>query len=366
MSQVSKPRVMARVVKAWWRRFQKRMNNTAENLPGLENVDRVHWVQADDGACLRVYEVAPEYCEEVVEDVEAPGHSDAPVRLRNRGAETTTEPVTIVYAHGFTLSAQSWCFQAEAMRREARVARQLIPDLRGHGGSAGGNESHQHEVDLNVDRTAEDFVQIIRELAPQGPLLLVGHSLGVMTVLGALRRLTAAERARVQGIVLVNGAVDAFAARGVPRVLNALPIGAIRKAGKRTPAFAEGVKRRVEWLIKPVIAATVYFGSLEQGETARYDIVDFHAKEIESVPMRTITGYLQDLTTHDERGSLLYVRDIPGIILAGCEDAVSTPEQSEVLVQQWPNAELRELDEAGHMLPVERPVDVNRALQQLL
>ena len=366
MSQVSKPRMMARVVKAWWHRFQNRMNNTAEDLPGLENIDRVHWVQADDGANLRVYEVGPEGRGELEGQEETCEEGETCSRQRNSGDADSAERVTIVYAHGFTLSAQSWCFQAEAMRREARVARQLIPDLRGHGGSSGGNKSDRREVDLSVDLTAQDFVEIIRELAPHGPLLLVGHSLGVMTVLGALRCMTAAERTRVQGIALVNGAVDAFAARGFPRILRALPIGAIRAAGRHTPAFAEGLKERVEWMIKPVIAATVYFGSLEQGETARYDIVDFHAKEIESVPMRTITGYLQDLTTHDEKGSLPYVRDIPGIILAGREDAVSTPEQSEVLVQQWPKAELRELDEAGHMLPVERPEDVNRALRQLL
>ena len=58
MPQVSRTRLLARVVKAWWRRFNKRMNSTATDVPGLENVDRVHWLKAEDGARLRVFEVA--------------------------------------------------------------------------------------------------------------------------------------------------------------------------------------------------------------------------------------------------------------------------------------------------------------------
>ncbi|MGV0409603.1 alpha/beta fold hydrolase [Corynebacterium resistens] len=350
MPQVSRTRLLARVVKAWWRRFNKRMNSTATDVPGLENVDRVHWLKAEDGARLRVFEVA------------GAGTKTG----RGEASPTSSAAVTIVYAHGFTLSAQSWCFQVDALRGESRVARQLIPDLRGHAGSAGGDEAAQTEVELGVDLTARDFVQMIRELAPGEKVVLVGHSLGVMTVLGALRHMTDAERQLVQGIVLANGAVDPFAARGVPRLLHLLPIRTMRAVGRNTPRFAEGFKGKVEWLIKPVIAAAVYYSSLEHGKSARYDVVDFHAQEIEDVPMHTILGYLEDLTNHDERDCVPFLKHIPGVILAGNNDAVATVEQSRVLVQQWPSAELREYDEAGHMLPVERPEDVNRAIRQLL
>lgn len=341
MPQVSKTRGVMRVVRAWWRRFKKRMRSAADEVPGLTNVDHVRWLRADDGARLRVFEVEGQAA----------------------GAEGG---VNVIYAHGFTLSAQSWCFQVQALRGEHTIATQLIPDLRGHAGSAGGHEAHQEQVVLGTDLTARDLVLMIRQLAPRGPLVLVGHSLGVMTVLGALRHMTPVERDRVRGIVVANGAIDPFAARGVTRVLRALPVRAMRAVGRHTPAFAEGVKERVEWLIKPVIAAAVYYGSLEQGKSARYDVVDFHAREIESVPMRTILGYLDDLTSHDERDSVPYLGTIPGVILAGCNDTVATPEQSRIMAELWPAAELREFDEAGHMLPVERPEDVNRAIRACL
>lgn len=349
MPQVSRTRLMARVGTAWWRRFEKRMHNTATDVPGLENVDRVHWLRARDGARLRVFEV------------DGAGATTDPGEVTN----TESAAVTMVYAHGFTLSAQSWCFQVEALRGEAQVARQLVPDLRGHAGSAGGDEAIQTEVPLGVDLTAQDFVQMIRELAPEGPLVLAGHSLGVMTVLGAMRHMTDEERARVRGIVMANGAVEPFAARGVTRILRFLPIRAMRAVGRNTPKFAEGIKGKVEWLVKPVIAATVYYSSLEHGKSARYDVVDFHAREIENVPMRTILGYLEDLTDHDEVASLPFLREVPGVIMAGHNDTVATPEQSRVLAAHWTTAELREYNEAGHMLPVERPEDVNRALRQL-
>lgn len=316
-------------------------------VPGLPRARWIHRLAMDDGAKVAVHEVRSYSF----------SYEDAP----------SSAPTTLILVHGFNLTAASCFFQLAAVR-EIPNLRILLPDLRGHGASetTPGPNGPQPMPGLDIERTAIDLAETIRTLAPTGRLILAGHSMGAMTVLGVLRHLSREDRQRIGGITLVNGAIDTFASKGVSRILHSPLVRAVRWLGAQSPSQLEWAKSLVEWAIKPVIAAFIYHGSLDDGASDDFDVLSFHANEIANTPMPTLLGYLDDLTEHDELATAELLADIPGEILVGAMDDVTPPSQSRRIHELWPRADLHEYPESGHMLPVERPEDVNRALLNLL
>ena len=78
---------------------------------------------------------------------------------------------TVVLCHGYTLSLRSWVFQRRALK--AAGYRVLLWDQRGHGQSrAGTKESY------DIDQLGHDLGDVISQVAPEGPLILVGRRAG--------------------------------------------------------------------------------------------------------------------------------------------------------------------------------------------
>ena len=84
-------------------------------------------------------------------------------------------PLTIVFVHGFTLSMDCWHFQ----RRDLDdVGRLVFYDQRSHGAS--GRSARKHAT---IDQLGRDLGTVLAAVAPRGPVVLVGHSMGGMTLL---------------------------------------------------------------------------------------------------------------------------------------------------------------------------------------
>lgn len=322
-----------------------RLTNPHPDLLGLPEPDEVNTVTAGDGEelCVRTF------------------YSDA---TTDPSAQSSQVRATVVFAHGFNLSGESWFFQVDRLKKEPGL-RLIVPDLRGHGRSVGSLEDRELQ-DLSIEATSRDIVSIIEELAPEGPLVLVGHSMGVMTMLGSVRMMPEAMRERVKGMMLLNGAIATFASAGLTTMLNSMPVRSLRYAWKAMPKGMERMKDAFEWLLKPVLASGVYHGQLEEGASAKFDVVDFHAAEIGRTPMATILGFAEDLEKHDETDAADYLHDIRGVLMAGEKDDVTPVEQTETIREMWPGSTSETIPEAGHMLPVECPEKVNTQLIRLI
>ena len=317
-----------------FRRAAQRLSRQVPDVPELKDVARTHHFSLPD-ATLTCFEVRSE-----VEDDSLP-------------------ELSVMFAHGYTLSARSWVFQAEALRKVPNL-RMLIPDLRGHGESTADSDA------LTVQKTGTDTLHILRELAPSGPVLLVGHSLGVQTVLSAMEQGDDQFRERVVGVALVNGAITEFASAGVTQVLDSGPVQIMRRIGRRLPRLAEWVKNKVDWILEPFIASFVYHGELEEGISAEYDVVEYHAQDIERCTMTTVLGFLDDLVDNDETDAAPLLAEVPGVVMVGQMDNVTPASQTRAIADMWPKAKLREVPDTGHMLPMEAPEKVNRELIELI
>jgi len=103
---------------------------------------------------------------------------------------------TVVFAHGYTLTSALWHHQIKDLPGSMRL---VLYDARGHGHSA-----LPPSEDWTLDALAHDLEAVIRDAARDEPVVLVGHSMGGMTVLRFCELYPEAIGTRVRGLVLAS------------------------------------------------------------------------------------------------------------------------------------------------------------------
>ena len=95
-----------------------------------------------------------------------------------------TAPLTVVFAHGFCMRMGSFHFQRAALaKRWGEQVRMVFYDQRGHG------QSEEAPIETyTVEQLGRDLETVLQVMVPRGPVVLVGHSMGGMTVLSHARQ----------------------------------------------------------------------------------------------------------------------------------------------------------------------------------
>ncbi|MGW0547103.1 alpha/beta fold hydrolase [Streptomyces altiplanensis] len=296
-----------------------------------------------------------------VDEVEADADAGGPRRRRLFGRRTPA-PVTVVFSHGFCLSQDSWHFQRAALRG---VVRTVHWDQRSHGRSARG-AAQERGVAIDIEQLGRDLKAVIDAAAPKGPLVLVGHSMGGMTMMALADQFPELIRERVVGAVFVGtssgklgevnfglpvAGVNAVR-RVLPRVLRALGSQAeIVERGRRATAdlFAGLVKR-------------YSFGSKDVDPA----VARFAERLIEATPIDVVAAFYPAFTDHDKAEALEIFAEVPVLVLAGDKDLVTPSEHSEGIARLLPDAELVMVPDAGHLVMLEHPEVVTDRLADLL
>ncbi len=103
--------------------------------------------------------------------------------------------VTIIFCHGYALTHDSWHYQREHLRGSARL---VFYDQRSHGRSQKASDASHH-----IDQLGRDLAAVIDASAPSGPIILVGHSMGGMSVMAYADQNPEAFGSRIRGVALV-------------------------------------------------------------------------------------------------------------------------------------------------------------------
>lgn len=300
-----------------------------------------------------------------------PGHSDVP-RLSDISARHNVasgdlnvaayvagpdDPsATVVFIHGFTLAAESYFLQVQHLIAHHPTVRSLLMDLRGHG------ETGEVPPELcTIDATADDVLAVIESLAPEGPLYLVGHSLGGHVVLNAIRRSSPEIYSRIKGVMLIATSIDSLSAQGTPQLLTTQLGDTALEAMQNAPEMVNQFRDEMGKLLAPALAATVF-----KRISTPYNLVKFHAEMIHRTPLATFIGFFDDLEHHSEVAAAERLSSLPGFVLVGNDDHVTPLSQSNRIMELWPSATLRKCDRCGHMMILEAPTMVNEALDDLL
>ena len=140
--------------------------------------------------------------------------------------------LTIIFSHGYCLNLDCWHYQRRDLRSLARLA---FWDQRGHGRSTSGNVRYGADT---IERLGLDLELVLDAVAPEGPVVLVGHSMGGMTVMALAGQRPDLFGTRVRGVALLG-----TSARGLGEVMLGLPAPAARLAHRLAPAAASALAR---------------------------------------------------------------------------------------------------------------------------
>ncbi len=272
-------------------------------------------------------------------------------------SELPDDPLTVVFAHGYALSLDSWHFQRKALRGKARL---VFYDQRSHGRSEHADFDTHH-----VDQLGTDLGELIDAVAPTGPLLIVGHSMGGMTVMALAEQRPELFRDRVYGLALIAttaGSLDQ-GNLGLPALLStafhrlAPPIAAVL-------AQQQALVERSRWNdtdLGLLLTRLYSFGSDVPDQAGR-----FVAGMVSSTPIDVVAEFLPALQEHEKHHVLGVFQHMELLVIAGGADRLTPRPMSDEIVAAVPGAEYAVIEHAGHMVTLEKPDEVNELLLGLL
>ncbi|MFJ3227871.1 alpha/beta fold hydrolase [Streptomyces sp. NPDC086783] len=306
---------------------------------------------ADDGTEL-YYEV-----DEVESDA-----SLSPRRRRLFGRKAPA-PVTVVFSHGYCLNQDSWHFQRAALRG---VVRTVHWDQRSHGRSGRGAAQVRDGQPVTIDQLGHDLKAVIDAAAPEGPIVLVGHSMGGMTVMALADQYPDLIRDRVVAVALVGTSSGRLG-----EVNFGLPVAGVNAVRRVLPGVLKALGQRAELVEKGRRAtADLFAGVIKRYSFASREvdpaIERFAERMIEGTPIDVVAEFYPAFTEHDKTESLVHFAGLPVLVLAGVGDLVTPSEHSEAIADLLPDAELVLVPDAGHLVMLEHPEVVIDRLADLL
>ncbi len=266
-------------------------------------------------------------------------------------------PVTIVFAHGFTLSMDSFHFQRRDL---GDVARLVFYDQRSHGAS--GRSTPEHST---VDQLGKDLYAVLQAVASSGPVILVGHSMGGMTILAL-----ADQHPELFGDRIVGVALLATSTGNLAKSILGLPGWAARLVDPAVPQLAKIVRSRASLLEdnRKLGSDFAFMATrrLSYGTDVPPSLVAFMERMLSATSVEVMSEFFDTFLSHDKLKALDVLGNIPVLISCGDRDLLTPLSHSEVIAAALPDAELQVIAAGGHMSLIDRYPAVNRALRQLV
>lgn len=123
----------------------------------------------------------------------------------------------VVFLHGLYLSQGSWASQIDSVIDTFGL---MVHAVRyGHRGH--GRSTAAPAASYTIDRLADDLDEVLSAVAPTGPVVAIGHSMGAMAALTLCGRRAASNTPRVAGLVLAATAAGHLTQFGLGQLLTA-------------------------------------------------------------------------------------------------------------------------------------------------
>ena len=280
------------------------------------------------------------------------------VEIDDHRAPSVSDDLTVIFCHGYSLNQDSWHFQRRDLRPFARL---VFADQRAHGKSTKGERSRS-----TVDQLGLDLGRIVDEVGGDGPIILVGHSMGGMSVMAlAAHRPELFTDGPVAGVALL-----ATTAGGLSESPFGMPAPIGRALHKIAPSVVEAALAQGD-LIE---FGRRYGNDLGLWLTKKYSfgsnvspaLTNFTSEMINATPIEVIAEFLPGLEAHEKAEALAAMTGVEALVMVGDKDLLTPPSHSAEIIRRMPQAEFELLADTGHMLMLERFPEVNYALRELI
>ncbi len=278
-----------------------------------------------------------------------------PLAVREVGPKDA--PLTVVFAHGFCLRMGSFHFQRARLSDQwGPQVRMVFYDQRGHG------QSGEAPPDsYTVEQLGQDLESVLAVMAPRGPVVLVGHSMGGMTVLSHARQYPQRYPTRIVGAALIASAAEGVSRSPLGEILRNPALEAVRFTARYAPKLVHRGRGAARRVIGPILRAASY-----GDEKISPSVVAFSEEMMHDTPITTLVEVLHALEVHDETEGLTTLNKVPTLVACGDRDLLTPMEYSEEMAGALSKAELVIVCGAGHLVQLERPEVIDDALVRLV
>jgi pimeloyl-ACP methyl ester carboxylesterase len=303
---------------------------------------------------------------------------------------------TLVFTHGWTFSSRSWHYQ----RMLAERRRLVLMDHRDHGESAAGPRENR-----TVDQIGRDLAAVLDATCQGREVVLVGHSMGGMTIMSLAAQQperfgaassgaqsatsSGAQSATSSGAqsATSSGAQSATSSGAQSATVKAVAL--VDTSARREPDETFGLRGP---LAKPFLAQwksalALMVADPEKAERARRSggavsvaisrflnlgrrsdkrLARFTEAMSAATSAQVVGDFWLTLDGHDKLDALKVLADIPTLVIVGDRDRLTPPRNARLIAAAIPGSRLLELRGAGHCTMMEQPEAVNAALIDLV
>ena len=279
---------------------------------------------------------------------EIPGADGAILHVETEGA---TDGPILVFTHGWGLSARIW---AEARADLGARFGLVFWDLPGLG------RSGRPAAGYSIEGFAEDLHAVIDSLPEDRPLILVGHSIGGMTVQTFCARHPELLNRRVAAIVLENTTHT-----------NPLETMIYSRLFRPMQPVIE-LACRLDMVLSPALWVMNWQAYLSGSTHVAARLAGFGARPTREQLDRTARLPTKNSPAVQARGNVAMLRwsvtdrlprlDVPALVFVGGRDLITMDHAGEAIAAALPQARLVRVEDAGHMGPVEKAAFYNEQI----
>lgn len=270
--------------------------------------------------------------------------------LEVRASGPSARPA-IVFAHGFSLDMTAWHYQWTALSEKFRC---VSFDFRSHGRS-----QRAAHGDLSPSAFGHDLAAVLDAVVPDGSAVLVGHSMGAMSILAMADARPDVVSGRLAGVVFAGAAASDLLRGAMGSVTELLRprIGSLRQAAARVNRLRRYV------LSSPTDVGHLVARMTQFGPHASPHVVDYVVGLAAAAPSEVWTDGLAGLMDLDLRHAVRRVR-VPSLVLVGEHDRVTPPSSAVALAAELPHGRLEVIEGAGHISMMEAHDEFNGHLER--
>ena len=265
---------------------------------------------------------------------------------------------TIVFVHGFALTSDSWHFQRLAFRGKRRM---VFYDQRSHGRS-----ERSDAENATIDQLGRDLETVLETLAPGEPVVLVGHSMGGMSIVALAEQRPELFGDRVVGLGLISP--TAGGQRTHKMLSRYIPDAVGRRFVERGLLVAAERERILELVRRG--GSSVALRVIEEfafgDEPVPRSHVEFLDSMISSTPLKVLVQFIPEFDALDKFHVVEAFASVPTWIICGTKDRLTSIGHARKLHSRIIGSHLVELRGGGHMSVFEHRERVNESLELLL
>ena len=277
-----------------------------------------------------------------------PGADGAALHVETEGAE---QGPILVFTHGWGLSARIW---AEARADLGARFGLVFWDLPGLG------RSGRPSIGYSLEGFAEDLHAVIDSLPEDRPIILVGHSIGGMTVQTFCARHPELLNRRVAAIVLENSTHT-----------NPLETMILSRVFRPLQPVVE-LACKLDMVLSPALWVMNWQAWLSGSTHVAARLAGFGTRPTREQLDRTARLPTKNSPAVQARGNLAMLHwsvtdrlpriDVPALVFVGGRDLITKDHAGEAIAAALPQARLIRVEDAGHMGPVEKAAFYNEQI----